>query len=290
LAISNDEIPSCTFCPPKKNFIKAKSDFIDEMLQFVSLKSSPELRTLDVGCGIGGTTRYLAKSFGSNATVTGITLSDAQAERARTLSVSQNVTNTIFEVMDAQKMTFPDNSFDLVWACESGEHIPDKRTFINEMVRVLKPGGKLVVATWCRRDHTERPFTADEQRMLSFLESEWTHPHFISLKEYENLLGDSHDLVDIKIENWTINTITSWLHSLWVGIFDPIPVLRNPKLWKKCFRDGLTLLRMHKSFRSGLMQYGMMTATKRLPSLEGLTGKTVSTSTVPVHPKKPYEN
>ena len=50
-------------------------------------------------------------------------------------------------VMDALAMEFPDNTFDLVWACESGEHMPDKKKYIEEMQRVLKPGGTLVVAT-----------------------------------------------------------------------------------------------------------------------------------------------
>jgi len=43
-----------------------------------------------------------------------------------------------------------DNSFDLVWACESGEHMPDKKAYVDEMVRVLKPGGTLVIACWCQ--------------------------------------------------------------------------------------------------------------------------------------------
>lgn len=41
---------------------------------------------------------------------------------------------TILQVMDALKMEFPDNSFDLVWACESGEHMPDKKAYVDEMV------------------------------------------------------------------------------------------------------------------------------------------------------------
>lgn len=46
--------------------------------------------------------------------------------------------------------TKQDNSFDLVWACESGEHMPDKKAYVEEMVRVLKPGGTLVIACWCQ--------------------------------------------------------------------------------------------------------------------------------------------
>jgi MPBQ/MSBQ methyltransferase len=52
--------------------------------------------------------------------------------------------------MDALKMDFPDNTFDIVWACESGEHMPDKKRYVEEMARVLKPGGRIVIATWCQ--------------------------------------------------------------------------------------------------------------------------------------------
>lgn len=48
--------------------------------------------------------------------------------------------------MDALKMQFADDSFDLVWACESGEHMPDKKAYVEEMARVLAPGGKVCAA------------------------------------------------------------------------------------------------------------------------------------------------
>jgi ubiquinone/menaquinone biosynthesis C-methylase UbiE len=47
--------------------------------------------------------------------------------------------------MDALAMEFPDDSFDLVWACESGEHMPDKKAYVEEMSRVLAPGGQVGV-------------------------------------------------------------------------------------------------------------------------------------------------
>lgn len=49
----------------------------------------------------------------------------------------------LFQVMDALNMEFPENSFDLVWACESGEHMPDKKAYVEEMTRVLAPGGNV---------------------------------------------------------------------------------------------------------------------------------------------------
>lgn len=99
--------------------------------------------------------------------------------------------------------------------------------------------------------------------MLNFLYSEWTHPYFISIEEYRKIMESSGKLTSIKTDNWTKNTITSWLHSIWVGVFDPIPVFSKPKVWRKCFRDGLTLVRMHKSFKQGLMEYGMLSASKK---------------------------
>lgn len=98
--------------------------------------------------------------------------------------------------------------------------------------------------------------------MLDFLYAEWTHPYFISIEEYRRLMLGTGSLTGIQTADWTAQTIASWLHSIWVGVFDPWPVLRQPRLWWKTFRDGLTLVRMHKSFDSKLMEYGMMTATK----------------------------
>ena len=98
--------------------------------------------------------------------------------------------------------------------------------------------------------------------MLNFLYSEWTHPYFISINESKKLMDNTNRLINIKTDDWTTQTISSWLHSIWVGVFDPWPVFSRPKVWEKTFRDGLTLVRMHKSFKSGLMEYGMMTGTK----------------------------
>jgi MPBQ/MSBQ methyltransferase len=129
------------------------------MLKFSGFKRpATSFRVLDVGCGIGGTSRYLAKKFGTDAQVTGITLSPMQVKRAQQLALEQNLPNAKFHVMDALAMDFPANSFDLVWACESGEHMPDKKKYVEEMTRVLKPGGKIVIATWCQRDDTNKPF------------------------------------------------------------------------------------------------------------------------------------
>jgi MPBQ/MSBQ methyltransferase len=246
-----------------KNFIEAKYDFIDEMAKWGGISDLKPAKVLDVGCGIGGTTRFLANKFGTDTQVSGITLSQVQVDRATALAKERGVTNADFQVMDALDMDFADNSFDVVWACESGEHMPDKKKYIEEMTRVLKPGGKIVVATWCQRDLNGVPFNPTERKMLDFLYAEWTHPYFISISDYAKLMEGTGALETIGTDDWAEETIPSWRHSIWAGVFDPWPVARRPHLWWKTLRDGITLERMHQAFGDGLMEYGMMKATKK---------------------------
>ena len=153
----------------------AQYAFIDEMMKFGGIDPAVDgkAKVLDVGCGFGGTSRYLARALGPDAEVTAITLSPKQVERAQELAVEQKTPNAKFMVQDALAMEFPDNSFDIVWACESGEHMPDKKAYIEQMMRVLKPGGKFVMATWCQRDDSKVPFDKRDERDLQYLYEEW---------------------------------------------------------------------------------------------------------------------
>lgn len=102
---------------------EAQYAFIDEMMKFGGIDPSIDgkAKVLDVGCGFGGTSRYLARALGPESSVTAITLSPKQVERAQELAIEQDTPNVNFMVEDALQMpSFPDNSFDIVWACESG--------------------------------------------------------------------------------------------------------------------------------------------------------------------------
>ena len=171
----------------KKDFVQAKFDFIDEMMKFggIDPKEDSEAKVLDVGCGFGGTSRYLAKKLGPKSSVVGITLSPRQVKRGTELAQEQGVPNAKFQVTNALNMTFANNTFDIVWACESGEHMPDKELYISEMMRVLKPGGKFVMATWCQRDDRELAFNKKDKRDLQYLYEEW----YVSIKVWMTFVG-----------------------------------------------------------------------------------------------------
>jgi len=246
----------------KKDFIEAKYDFVEEMLQWSGADHPPKI--LDVGCGIGGTSRYLANKF-PESKVTGITLSKNQVKRGTQLAADRGLSNVNFQVMDALAMEFPDNSFDLVWACESGEHMPDKKAYVDEMIRVLKPGGTLAIATWCQREETkENPFSENDKARLQFLYDEWAHPYFVSKEQYGRIAAESGKMDDVVLSDWTAPTVDSWRHSIWVGVWDPwIVVFKGPGIWYKTVREIVTLERMHRAFTDGLMEYGMIKAVKK---------------------------
>ncbi|BAU43906.1 methyltransferase domain-containing protein [Leptolyngbya sp. O-77] len=140
--------------PRRKDFLKAKADFVHEMVRWGGLDRLPRGSTLlDVGCGIGGSSRILAQDYGFN--VTGITISPQQVKRAQELTPAG--LSAKFLVDDAMALSFPDASFDVVWSVEAGPHMPDKAIFAKELMRVLKPSGVLVVADWNQRDDRQIP-------------------------------------------------------------------------------------------------------------------------------------
>jgi MPBQ/MSBQ methyltransferase len=99
---------------------------------------------------------------------------------------------------------------------------------------------------------------------LRFLYEEWTHPYFISIENYAELIDDTGMMTSITTDDWNKQTIASWRHSVWVGVEDPRGFIFKPRQYLKCVRDGYCLERMHRAFNRGLMQYGMFSATKKM--------------------------
>ncbi|MEO7103985.1 MAG: methyltransferase domain-containing protein [Gemmatimonadaceae bacterium] len=99
---------------------------------------------LDIGCGVGGASRFLAVSY--DAHVTGIDLNPAFIEAASALSVRAGLSGrTTFRVANALDLPFETSSFDDAWTQHVAMNIRDRARLYSEVFRVLKPGGQFAI-------------------------------------------------------------------------------------------------------------------------------------------------
>jgi MPBQ/MSBQ methyltransferase len=175
-----------------------------ELAQAAGLDSTT--RVLDVGSGVGGTSRCLAREFGCR--VTGIDLTEEYCRAAAMLSAKIGLAELIdYRQGDATNLPFRDGSFDVVWTEHVAMNIPDKSRLYSEMHRVLKPGGALAIydilagpsgpvlfpVPWARTPDTSFLVRPDELRKLladaGFTVSNWSdttdaaRAWFVSLAE-----------------------------------------------------------------------------------------------------------
>ena len=113
---------------------------------------APGADVLDVACGTGLVTFPAARAAGAAGLVVGVDLSQEMvnlaAEQARTLGLAQ----VRFERMDAEALTFDAASFDVALCALGLMYVPEPQKAITEMHRVLRPGGRAVVAVWGARN------------------------------------------------------------------------------------------------------------------------------------------
>ena len=103
-------------------------------------------RILEIGCGRGDFTCWLARELGDSAEIYGADFSPAAVRKAQAFAESRGL-KAKWLVSDIQSIAAPSHSFDTIFCCETLEHVPQPRTALAELVRILKPGGRLFVST-----------------------------------------------------------------------------------------------------------------------------------------------
>jgi len=240
----------------RKERRQAQIDLIEECLAWAKVQTASQI--LDVGCGIGGSSLYLAEKFGASAA--GITLSPVQAnratQRAEAAGLSQRVS---FQVADALAMPFPDESFDLVWSMESGEHMPDKQKFLQDCYRVLKPGGKFLMATWCHRP-TPPALTPDEQQHLEKIYRVYCLPYVISLPDYAQIAQET-GFRAIQTADWSEAVAPFW-NIVIDSALTPAALIGLVQSGWTTIQAALSLGLMSRGYERGLVKFGLLCGEK----------------------------
>jgi ubiquinone/menaquinone biosynthesis C-methylase UbiE len=118
----------------------------------------PGEQALDVGCGTGTLALEVAPRVGRKGRVVGIDPSAQQIARARAKAVRRH-TPIVFQIAVIEQLPFPDQTFDVVFSTLMMHHLPAplKRQGLAEIARVLKPGGRVIIGDFVRKqDRTGR--------------------------------------------------------------------------------------------------------------------------------------
>jgi ubiquinone/menaquinone biosynthesis C-methylase UbiE len=111
----------------------------------------PGERVLDVACGTGLVTRRVARQVGERGTVVGVDVAGKMVAYAQQVAGNQRLPQVTWARMDAEELLLPDGTFDVALCALGLMYVPHPSKALQEMHRVLKPGGRAVAAVWGRR-------------------------------------------------------------------------------------------------------------------------------------------
>ena len=219
-------------------------------------------RVLDAGCGQGGSSLWLAENVGCH--VVGITLVPHQVDVARIESKKRNLEDKLnFDIKDYTETGFKDESFSVIWACESVCHSKEKIAFYLEAFRLLKPGGRLVMAEYIRQS---RNLNSSDELVLNQWCDGWSMPDLDTWEEHLKNLTDI-GFVHIKNEDITNNVRPSLkrLFKMSDLLLNLGRLLHGLKI-RNAVKHGnqLASIRQYEALDKNLWYYGLVTAVKPL--------------------------
>lgn len=212
---------------------------------------------LDVGCGVGGSSLWLAQH--RHCEVVGITISPVQVDLARQRAAAAGLDARVrFERFDANHLEAFPGKFDAVWIIECSEHIFDKAQFFRNIAALLQPGGRLALCAWLKAQPVANPA---HERLVQEVCEGMLCPALATLDDYKCWLEKS-GFHQIKGDDITAHTARTWdiccqtLHRPEIKAF-----LYFSDAETRRFADAFRAIQ--RAYAEGAMAYGMFSAIVR---------------------------
>jgi tocopherol O-methyltransferase len=227
---------------------QAQLQLVEHLANIADIR--PGSRILDIGCGFGASSLYLAKRF--NAKVTGITISPVQVEMATQAAAAQNLPCE-FLLMDAEAITLQ-NKFDVLWSIESISHYQDRVKFFASAPKLLNAGGTFAITDWFKREGLS---AAETYKHIEPIE-EGMFVELQTMDDYQRMLA-SNGMVVTHREMLNKNCSKTWDFTL--------EIIKNKSLWSLAATLGTQFVTYLKSFHAmragfatGTFEYGLFVA------------------------------
>jgi tocopherol O-methyltransferase len=229
---------------------QAQDQLIEHLAKLAGVARGSHL--LDIGCGFGGSSLFLSRTLGVDAT--GITISPVQVQMANEEAVKEGLT-AHFELMDAEELHF-NKIFDVLWSMESISHYHDHGRFFHRALRYLKPGGTFALTDWFKKPglterETERHIRPIEKGM--FVELETMDDYRRYLEETGCRILHQDCLNEQCSRTWNI----------------ALDIVKEKSFWELAFHLGTDFVAYLKAFQtvrdgfiSGNFVYGLIVAEK----------------------------
>ena len=241
-----------------KNFAQSLVNTNRVLMNIAKVKDGE--RILDAGCGVGGAAIFL--SMHKNVNVVGITLSDKQLAFANKQTEGLSLENKPqFSRMDYTNTSFEDESFDVVWACESVSSAPQKELFIKEAYRLLKPGGRLILSDYFLTGAADQGV----HPMINKWVKTWSISNLITTDTFKGFM-QSASFINIEMADYT-NAIRKSAKRMYVsGLLASIPSeiynLFHPNVSRFAKHHYKSGYYQYKALKKDLWKYIIVSATK----------------------------
>ncbi|MFC1648569.1 SAM-dependent methyltransferase [Nanoarchaeota archaeon] len=245
-----DHIHHGYYITNKESNKQATENLMTLLIDKCNLKKHSKI--LDIGCGVGGTSIYLANNY--NCDVTGITISPVQVAMAESSSKGMKK-KPKFQVVDANKLAMA-GKYDYLFAIEMISHLDKRSNFFRNCSRLLRKKGRMSIAAWLKESDIT---AAQEDKFIKPIEKGML-VELPTKKEYFKHF-DNNGLRLFYFEDISSKVKKTWDISL--------EIIEDRSLWKLALEHGdefVDFLKafhaMKKGFSSGAFRYVVMVIEK----------------------------